>query len=141
MRLEPWGTSNLFKNGQPEPGDVSWQAMEQDLAIAPNQWVLLAQWGPGAQRRYQWYRVASASPNTIEGPVDTTPFDRGGYGGFYSPSREVLLVGPDWDPVGNGLYDTYVYMMNNVVSVYERTITVPSNSFPRPQIHPWSLGP
>ncbi|MEC8344304.1 MAG: hypothetical protein VXZ63_04115, partial [Planctomycetota bacterium] len=32
-----------------------------------------------------------------------------------------------------------VYMMNNVVSVYERNIQVPLNRFPQPQNHPWDI--
>jgi hypothetical protein len=121
--------------------------MERDLAIAPNQWVLLSQYGPQGQRRYQWYRVLNVSPNTELADPDNLPFIAGGLGGRQPPSRQVTLLGPDWDArgagdaalrngdtLGNG--DTLVYMMNNVVSVYERTIQVPLNSFPQPQIHP-----
>ena len=136
VRLESWGTSNLAQGGtQPVPGTPVWTTMERDLAIAPNQWVLLAQWGPQKQRRYQWYRVLSASPNTELGPVDNVPFNNGGFGGIQPPSRTVSLIGPDWDARRN----TLVYMMNNVVSVYERTIQVPLNRFPQPQIHPWDI--
>ena len=136
VRMESWGTSNLAQGGtQPVPGTPVWTTMERDLAIAPNQWVLLAQWGPQKQRRYQWYRVLSASPNTELGPVDNVPFNNGGFGGIQPPSRTVSLIGPDWD----ARRDTLVYMMNNVVSVYERTIQVPLNRFPQPQIHPWDI--
>ncbi|MEE3075013.1 MAG: hypothetical protein VX739_04985, partial [Planctomycetota bacterium] len=61
--------------------------------------------------------------------------NNGGFGGIQPPSRTVSLIGPDWDARRN----TLVYMMNNVVSVYERTIQVPLNRFPQPQIHPWDI--
>lgn len=137
VRLESWGTTGLLAGGQPTPGTPVWNTMERDLAIAPNQWVMLAQYGPQGQRRYQWYRVLSASPNTELGPQGALYLN-----GLQAPSRTVTLIGPDWDARGAGDAalgggDTLVYTMNNVVSVYERTIQVPLNSFPQPQAHPW----
>lgn len=131
VRLEAWGSTNALVSAAVDPAT----AMQKDIAIEPNQWVLLSRFDqfpgqtPAARRRYQWYRVTDVGNEIFPSPADTRAA-----GGVPAPvpSRFVTLTGPDWDPGPDAL----VFVMNGVEAIYERTIRLPAGSFRTPQPSP-----
>ena len=131
VRLESWGSTNALVSAAVDPTT----AMLKDIAIEPNQWVLLSRFDqfpgqtPAARRRYQWYRVTDVGNEIFPSPADTRAA-----GGVPAPvpSRFVTLTGPDWDPGPDAL----VFVMNGVEAIYERTIRLPAGSFRTPQPSP-----
>lgn len=130
VRIESWGTTNL---GADLPETPIWHVQEHDIAISPNQWVLLSQFEPSnpldsnqpAKRTYRWYRVAEVGADIISSPPG---IHAAGDVPGPVPARLVTLVGQDWNPAPDAL----MFVMNNVEAVYERTIHMPPGSFPFP---------
>jgi hypothetical protein len=111
------GTSGAtgFLGGGVTGGDVVLRARAgrpaTDLDVKRGQWVMLAR-RSGSGPIMRWYKLMEVDPG-----VDTA--------GNQS-SRNVTLYGPDWIPDVN--YRTYVYIVPDVIGVYEKQIRLENTS-------------
>ncbi|HTN76236.1 MAG TPA: hypothetical protein VL096_13355 [Pirellulaceae bacterium] len=87
-------------------GDVSLTADDnQELDIQTNQWIMLSGQTPSTPY-YRWYRVLGT--DTVKG----------------SPTANVTLQGPDWNPS----IPAQATIMPGVVAVYEKTVRLETSS-------------
>lgn len=135
VRIESWGTAGLATSPL-QVGSPAYITMQKDVAVPRGGWVLLTQfrgkidadannaWGPTDkyERKYEWYQVAEASSFSQSVPDNVL------LGGNQVVSRNLVLHGPDWDP----RFETLVYWFNETITVYERTIELPTGIFAAP---------